>query len=118
MAVRVTSGVLRGVEATPIEVEVDLLRRLPGVCIVGLAAVAVREASERVRSVRLTSGRRRHRRHDDHRRNHRRRHRRRHIHPRRRRGRIRRHPRRRRAHARWLQRCGPVFHPTGCCRGP
>jgi magnesium chelatase family protein len=50
MAVRVHAAVLRGVEAEAVEVEVDLLRRLPGVCIVGLAATAVREAAERVRS--------------------------------------------------------------------
>lgn len=50
MAIRVMSGALQGVDAVPIEVEVDLLRRLPGVCLVGLAASAVREAAERVRS--------------------------------------------------------------------
>jgi magnesium chelatase family protein len=50
MSVRVLGGTLRGVEAKPIEIEVDLLRRLPGVCIVGLAATAVRESAERVRS--------------------------------------------------------------------
>jgi magnesium chelatase family protein len=50
VAVRVYSGALQGVVAVDIEVEVDLLRRLPGVCIVGLAAGAVRESAERVRS--------------------------------------------------------------------
>lgn len=50
MAVRAWGGVLQGTEAVPIEIEVDLLRRLPGVCMVGLAATAVREAAERVRS--------------------------------------------------------------------
>ena len=49
MAVRMMTATLRGVEASPVEVEVDLLRRLPGVCVVGLAAGAVREAAERVR---------------------------------------------------------------------
>ncbi|MCB9666475.1 MAG: YifB family Mg chelatase-like AAA ATPase [Alphaproteobacteria bacterium] len=56
MAVCARSAVLRGVDATPIEVEVDLLRRLPGVCIVGLAQGAVREAAERVRSAIQASG--------------------------------------------------------------
>ena len=41
---------LRGVEAHLVLVEVDLMRRLPGVSIVGLAASAVRESVERVRS--------------------------------------------------------------------
>lgn len=50
MAVTVMSGALRGVDAVPIEVEVDLMRRLPSVCIVGLAASAVRESAERIRS--------------------------------------------------------------------
>lgn len=50
MAVRVHSGALHGVDAVDIEVEVDLLRRLPGVCIVGLPDGAVRESAERVRS--------------------------------------------------------------------
>ena len=40
----------------PIEVEVDLLRRLPAVCIVGLPATAVRESAERVRSAIVASG--------------------------------------------------------------
>lgn len=50
MAVMVCSGVMQGVDAIPIEVEVDLLRRLPSVCIVGLAASAVKESAERIRS--------------------------------------------------------------------
>lgn len=50
MAVSVVSGVMQGVDAIPIRVEVDLLRRLPAVCIVGLAASAVRESAERIRS--------------------------------------------------------------------
>ncbi|MEN0065025.1 MAG: YifB family Mg chelatase-like AAA ATPase [Myxococcota bacterium] len=56
MAVRVLSGALEGVEALPIEVEVDLLARLPSVCIVGLAASAVKESSERLRSALQSSG--------------------------------------------------------------
>ncbi len=46
----VVGGALQGVDAIPIEVEVDLLKRLPAICIVGLAASAVKESSERVRS--------------------------------------------------------------------
>lgn len=56
MAVRVVSGTLQGVDAVAIEVEVDLLRRLPAVCIVGLAAGAVRESAERVRSAVVAAG--------------------------------------------------------------
>lgn len=44
------SATLFGVQAVPIEVEVDLLNRLPAVSIVGLPASAVRESAERVRS--------------------------------------------------------------------
>lgn len=50
MPVAVLSGALQGVDAIPIEVEVDLLQRLPSVCIVGLAANAVKESAERIRS--------------------------------------------------------------------
>jgi magnesium chelatase family protein len=50
MSVTVWSGALQGVDAEPIQVEVDLLRRLPRFVIVGLAANAVKESGERVRS--------------------------------------------------------------------
>jgi magnesium chelatase family protein len=50
MAVVVMAGALHGVDAVPIRVEVDLLRRLPVVSIVGLAASAVKESGERIRS--------------------------------------------------------------------
>lgn len=56
MAVKVTGGALEGVDAIPIEVEVDLLRRLPAVAVVGLAQGAVKEAAERVRSAIESSG--------------------------------------------------------------
>ncbi len=56
MAVTVWSGALQGVHAVPIQVEVDLLRRLPRLVIVGLAANAVKEAAERVRSAVGNSG--------------------------------------------------------------
>jgi magnesium chelatase family protein len=44
------SGTLVGVDGVPIQVEIDLLRRLPSVVIVGLPDGAVRESAERVRS--------------------------------------------------------------------
>ena len=50
MAVVVHSGTLVGVEGEPVQVEVDLLRRLPAVVVVGLASAAVRESADRVRS--------------------------------------------------------------------
>jgi magnesium chelatase family protein len=56
MAVRAWGATLVGIEAQPIEVEVDLLTRLPSVSIVGLAAAAVREAAERVRSAIVAAG--------------------------------------------------------------
>ena len=45
-----------GVEAHPVEVEVDLVRRLPRTMVVGLPTSAVREATERVRSAIVSSG--------------------------------------------------------------
>jgi magnesium chelatase family protein len=56
MAVTVLAGALQGVHAEPIEVEVDLLRRLPSVSVVGLAASAVKESAERVRSAITSAG--------------------------------------------------------------
>lgn len=56
MAIRVHSGALHGVDAVPIEVEVDLLRRLPSVCFVGLAQSAVKESADRVRSAITSAG--------------------------------------------------------------
>jgi len=46
----VHSEALLGVEGVAVSVEVDLLRRLPSMVIVGLAGGAVRESAERVRS--------------------------------------------------------------------
>jgi magnesium chelatase family protein len=46
----VQAGSLLGVDAVPVQVEVELLKRLPYMVIVGLADSAVKEASERVRS--------------------------------------------------------------------
>jgi magnesium chelatase family protein len=50
MAITVRAGTLQGIDAIPIQVEVDLLKRLPHVCVVGLPANAVRESAERIRS--------------------------------------------------------------------
>jgi len=50
MAITIRAGALQGIDAIPIQVEVDLLRRLPHVCVVGLPANAVRESAERIRS--------------------------------------------------------------------
>ena len=56
MSVVVWGCTLVGVEAAPVAVEVDLLRRLPQICIVGLADHAVRESAERVRSAITAAG--------------------------------------------------------------
>jgi len=56
MAITVRGGVLQGIDAIPIQVEVDLLRRLPAVCVVGLPANAVRESAERIRSAIQSAG--------------------------------------------------------------
>ncbi len=56
MSVSVQSCALFGIEVRPITVEVDLLARLPRVCIVGLPAAAVQETAERVRSAIAASG--------------------------------------------------------------
>jgi magnesium chelatase family protein len=50
------SGSVIGVEGYLVRVEVDLLRRLPGITLVGLPAGAVRESVERVRSAIGSSG--------------------------------------------------------------
>ena len=50
MSCTIHSGTLIGVKAQLIRVEVDLLRRLPAITIVGLPSGAVRESADRVRS--------------------------------------------------------------------
>lgn len=55
MATTVMSGTIVGVEAQLVRVEVDLVRRLPRVTVVGLPADSVREATERIRSAILSS---------------------------------------------------------------
>ena len=56
MACLVHSGTILGVDASAVEVEVDLLRKLPSVAIVGLPDSAVRESADRVRSAIQQSG--------------------------------------------------------------
>jgi magnesium chelatase family protein len=50
MSCAVQTGTLLGVEGVPVTAEVTLVRRLPGMVIVGLADSAVQESRERVRS--------------------------------------------------------------------
>jgi len=50
------SAALVGIEAEPVEVEVDLAGGLPGWNIVGLAEASVREAKERVRAALVNTG--------------------------------------------------------------
>lgn len=53
---RVHSSTIRGVEALPVEVEVDIGPGVPGFGIVGLPDLAVQEARDRVRSAIRSSG--------------------------------------------------------------
>jgi len=55
MLARLPSASLRGLDAEPVDVEVDLSRGLPCWSMVGLADASVREAKERVRSALLNS---------------------------------------------------------------
>lgn len=56
MASVVSGGALLGVDAVLVTVEVDLLRRLPAVAIVGMPSISVRESADRVRSAMLAAG--------------------------------------------------------------
>ncbi len=56
MACIVPTGTLVGVEGLAVQVEVDLVRRLPGMVIVGLPGGAVRESGERVRAAVAQAG--------------------------------------------------------------
>jgi magnesium chelatase family protein len=56
MACTIRSMALAGVDGVPIAVEVDLLKRLPGIAIVGLPDGAVRESADRVRSAVESAG--------------------------------------------------------------
>lgn len=52
----IRAAALLGIDALPVTIEVDLLRRLPQVVIVGLPASTVRETADRARSAILSSG--------------------------------------------------------------
>jgi magnesium chelatase family protein len=56
MLAKVLSFGLTGIEAYPIEIEVDVSRGLPAVSLVGMADTAIRESKERVRSAIRNSG--------------------------------------------------------------
>ena len=51
MSYVIQSGTICGIDGIPVQVEIDLLRRLPSITIVGLPGSAVRESADRVRSV-------------------------------------------------------------------
>lgn len=55
-AARLVSAALRGLDAEPVALEVDLSRGLPGWSMVGLPDAAVRESRDRVRAALLNSG--------------------------------------------------------------
>ena len=56
MLAKVFSFGLLGIEAYPVEIEVDISRGLPAVTLVGLADAAIRESKERVKSAIKNSG--------------------------------------------------------------
>jgi magnesium chelatase family protein len=56
MLAKVLSFVVLGIEAYPIEIEVDVARGLPAFTLVGLADTAIRESKERVKSAIKNSG--------------------------------------------------------------
>jgi magnesium chelatase family protein len=56
MVARVHTGSLLGIDAYPVQVEVDFTQGLPGIDIVGLPETAVRESQVRVRSAIANSG--------------------------------------------------------------
>lgn len=56
MIARTWGGVLRGVEAALVEVEVDISAGLPTFCLVGLPEAAVRESRDRIRAALRNSG--------------------------------------------------------------
>jgi magnesium chelatase family protein len=56
MLAKVTSCAVVGLDAAPVQVEVDISRGLPGTTIVGLPDAAIKESKERVRSAIRNSG--------------------------------------------------------------
>ena len=56
MLARVHSGSLVGIDAHPVEVEIDVYPGLPSIAVVGLPDSAVKESSARVKSAIINSG--------------------------------------------------------------
>jgi len=56
MLAKVFTFGLLGIEAYPVEIEVDVARGLPAVTIVGMADTAIRESKERVKAAIKNSG--------------------------------------------------------------
>lgn len=56
MPARITSVALRGIEAVPVEVEVDVLPGLPSFTVVGLTDKAIQESRERLTAAMTNSG--------------------------------------------------------------
>ncbi|MFP4040773.1 MAG: YifB family Mg chelatase-like AAA ATPase [Desulfosudaceae bacterium] len=56
MLTRIFSSALIGIEACPVEVEVDIARGMPAYTTVGLAEVSVKESRERVKAAIVNSG--------------------------------------------------------------
>lgn len=56
MLARSVSAGLAGIDARPVEIEVDIVRGLPGFTIVGLPDVTIRESKDRIRSAMENSG--------------------------------------------------------------
>ncbi|NOY53866.1 MAG: YifB family Mg chelatase-like AAA ATPase [Deltaproteobacteria bacterium] len=56
MIAKVLSSSVIGIDAVPVEVEVDVARGLPAFSVVGMADIAVKESKERVRSAIKNSG--------------------------------------------------------------
>ena len=56
MLAKVNSFVVLGIEAYPVEIEVDVARGLPAMALVGLADAAIKESKERVKSAIKNSG--------------------------------------------------------------
>src|SRR5690606_34666955 len=54
--VTVKSAAVLGIQAVPIDVEVDIRSALPGFEIVGMAGLSVKESRERIRSALTNSG--------------------------------------------------------------
>ncbi|MDD5513377.1 MAG: magnesium chelatase domain-containing protein, partial [Candidatus Omnitrophica bacterium] len=56
MLAKIMSFGLLGIEAYPVEIEIDISRGLPAVTVVGLADTAIRESKERVKAAIKNSG--------------------------------------------------------------